>query len=306
MIDKEILYSKLNKGILEERYLAFEKNLEKNLDLIHHYGGLRKIVSRLQNKNVIIVGAGPSLENNFALLKKYQQRDSIVILSTDMALKPLMKHGIFPEFVISCETNPVDFFGDVDTENMGLLAFSCMSNINLRRWRGSISFFNWMVDSPEYSALWDRAGTDLGYIATGSIVTTQAVSLALGCDIASLVLVGNDLGFADRFYVKESLFYGKNLCKYNRYTNFQTLDTDLSRKRREYEIQRGKELFFTNKQFLAAKMWLEELFVKQSIPVYDCSIPGCSGKYVKKVDLKDFFKLIDGQGNRSRRKRRKK
>ena len=51
-----------------------------------------------------------------------------------------------------------------------------------------------------YDDLWKEAGEELGFVATGSIVTTQAVSLVLGCGIASLLLVGNDMGFFDRFY----------------------------------------------------------------------------------------------------------
>ena len=43
---------------------------------------------------------------------------------------------------------------------------------------------------------------DLGFAATGSIVTTQAISIALGCNIQSLMLLGNDMGFKTEYYVK--------------------------------------------------------------------------------------------------------
>ena len=40
----------------------------------------------------------------------------------------------------------LDFFSEIDTENMHLLSFSCSSYSNIRKWKGKISFFNWMVD----------------------------------------------------------------------------------------------------------------------------------------------------------------
>jgi hypothetical protein len=74
---------------------------------------------------------------------------------------------------------------------------------------------------------------------------------------------------------------------------------DYVRQKREYEIRRGERLFYTSSQFLAAKVWLEELFQKQDTPVYDCSEPGCSGRFVIKTGLKDYLEKV-----RPRKKKR--
>ena len=302
MIDKNALYSNLNDGILYERLHAFEKNLKKNLISIRKHGGLRKVLPMFDGKHIIIVGAGPSLEKNFKLIKKYQHRREFVVIAVDMALKPLVRNGIRPGFVFSCETNPVDFFSGVDTEKIHLLAFSCMSNVNLRKWKGEVSFYNWMIDRPEYDKLWEISGNDLGSVATGNIITTQAVSFALGCNINSLVLAGNDLGFGDRYYVKESIVFSNNLLKYSRFSTLESSEKNICRNGREYEVNRGGKVFFINNQFLAAKMWLEDLFCSRKFEVYDCSIPGCSEKYIKKIELKDFFSLLSVNRKKKRRK----
>ena len=104
-----------------------------------------------------------------------------------------MKNGIKPSFVFSCETNPVDFFSNIITKNIHLVAFSCVSNINLRKWQGPVSFYNWMLYDDFYNELWDMAGKDLGFVATASIVTTQIISFVLGCNVGSIVLVGNKI-----------------------------------------------------------------------------------------------------------------
>ncbi|MDY6934095.1 MAG: 6-hydroxymethylpterin diphosphokinase MptE-like protein [Spirochaetota bacterium] len=300
-MDKSILFKELNEGIIQERFFAFKRNLCKNIKYIERYGGLSRVIPLFDSKSVIIVGAGSSLKRELDILKRYCNRREIAIISTDMALAPLYKNGILPKFVISCETTPVDFFRDISTDNMHLLAFSCLSNVNLRKWKGDISFYNWMIHNPLYDKLWETAGLDLGFVATGGIVTTQAVSLALSCNIQSLMLIGNDLGFRREYYIKESVVFNNNLSLSNRLDTMETMDMKMIRKSRQYEINRGESVFYSNNQFLAAKFWLEELFSKTSIQVFDSSDPGCSEGSLKKVELRNFFGRFDRRAKKKRR-----
>lgn len=303
MNTKETLYKNINLGILEERYPAFRKNLERNMVLIRKFGGLKNIVPFFKGKNVIIAGAGPSLEEVIPILYRIQGRADIEIISADMALKPLLSRGVRPGYVISCEVTPADFFSGENTGKTHLLAFSCMSSINLKKWKGNISFFNWMIDTPEFNMLWDMAGTGLGFLATGSIVITQGVSFALGCGINSLALVGNDLGFSRSYHTRGSITSLRNTQKIDRLSVLTAREMNYVRLKREFEIRRGNKLFHTSRQFLAAKVWLEDLFRKKNIPVYDCSEPGCSGKCVIKTDLGNYLERVNSL-KKKRRKRR--
>jgi hypothetical protein len=287
------LFTKINYGILEERYRAFNINLGKNLELIHEYGGLRNIVHQFENKHVIVFGAGSSLGADIEILKKFQHRDNIVIIAADMALLPLCKRKIIPGFVISCETTPVDYFSSIDTSNMHLLAFSCMSNTNLRKWKGKISFYNWLIHNELYDKLWEKSGADLGFASTGSIVTTQAISIAFGCKIKSLLLIGNDLGFKTAYYVKETVVYEKNLNNLNRFSPLEKIEFDKSRNRREFEIHRDGLVYYTNNQFLAAKEWLEDLFKRISLPIYEANELGCSPQSVRKISLRKYLERFE-------------
>jgi len=301
MINKNLLYKNLNEGILEEKYASFLNNLNKNYSLIKKHGGLKDVVDSFRDRHVIVVGAGPSLEGNIALLKKYQYRDEFVIISTDMALKTLCRNGITPSYAISCETTPVDFFWGIDTSVIRLFAFSCMSHSNLNQWKGPVHFYNWMLEGEEYQRLWEISGMELGYVATGNTVTTQAVSLALGCSIGSLILVGNDMGFSDRYYAEGSVFSEKNRLKHCRFQTMSGIEYGIIRKNRQYEVRRGQNVFYTNSQFLASRLWLEDIFSRQALPVYDCSVPGCSGKYVNRIELKDYFSTYDRKRRQKRR-----
>lgn len=300
MIDKENIFKEINEGVVKERFAAFERNLAKNMEYIERYGGLERILSKFDNKNVIIIGAGPTREDEYGTIRRFQYRNEVVIISTDMALLPLMKRGVCPSFVISCETMPFDFFSSIRTEEIHLLAFSCMSNSNLRKWEGDISFYNWMKQESPYNELWEMAGQELGYVATGSIVTTQAVSFALGCNINSLLLVGNDLGFTTEFYTKGTQVFDNNHLITNRFIPIESVEINTAVSRRKYMIDRGERIFYTNNQFLAAKLWLEELFKKVTVPIYDNSDFGCSEESVRKISVEAYFSRFE---RRSKKKR---
>ncbi len=298
MVDKTTLFEQMNRGILRERYSAFKRNLDKNLPLIQRFGGLQEVVPLIAGKHVLIIGAGPSLAKSYSLLKKYQYRAEVAVIAVDMALAPLVRNGITPGFVISCETSPAGFFHGIDTARIRLLAFSCISHYNLMQWEGSVSFYNWMIHDEHYDRLWESAGTGLGYVATGSVVTTQAAALALGCSPLSLVMVGNDLGFHRKFYVPHTIRHRQLAVRTDRMNPLETMEFSGIWRAREYMINREERLYFTNNQFLTAKIWLEELFSKSSVPIYDSSEPGCSEGKVQKTSLKDFFSLIDGRKGR--------
>jgi len=300
MVNKEEIFRNLNAGMLDERSRVFKINLTKNLPLIGMHGGLAKIREKLKNRNVIVIGAGPGLEKNIHLLKKYRDRIDLVYIASDMVLKPLLLHGIRPHYVITCETTPAGFFSGIDTSDMHLLAFSCTSNSNLRNWKGAVSFYNWMMDGDYFNELWDIAGRDLGFVATGSVILTQAVSIALGCGIATLVLAGNDLGFSDRYYVSGTVSGERRYAASGRLNTYPSIDMKAVRVSRDYEIVRGGRVNYTNNQFLAAKLWLEDLFKGGQFPVIDSSYPGCSGAGIIRMELADFFKKY--YGTRKRRK----
>jgi len=291
-MNKAELFSSLNHGMVAERGDAFIRNLEKNLPLIAQSGGLEPVIPLLRGRHVIIAGAGPSLDLQTATLAGVTGDKRFILIASDMALRPLVIRGIRPDFVITCETTPNDFFSAIDTSSMHLLAFSCSSYSSLKKSRGRISFYNWMLESEFFSPLWQRAGAGLGFVATGSIVTTQAVSIAMGCGILSLMLAGNDLGFRDRFYASETVRFAANQHCSGRLNTVNSAEMDRCRNNRYYEIVRDNRTFFTNHQFLAARYWLDELFSAEPFPVADCSYPGCSPSSVYKTGLDEYISSV--------------
>jgi hypothetical protein len=281
------LFDRINEGVAEERFAAIRRNIVMNREYIDRCGGLRCLPLLFEGKHCVIVGAGPSLDAQIPLLKKISERNDCVIIAADMACFSLTRRGIVPHYVISCETTPRDFFARTDTSKITLLAFSGVCGRIVRQWQGPILFYNWMIRTEPYESLWKESGMDLGFVATGSIVTSQAVSIALGCQIKSLALLGNDLGFRDSFYSRGAARSDDFARTVSRTRPLAQVEFHACRKSRQYVIKRERN-WYTNHQFLAAKKWLEDLFAKQKIAVYDAGIPGCAGKNIEKIPFKEY------------------
>ncbi len=298
------IYSKINDTLIAERFFLYKRNLSKNISLIKQFGGLKHVIPVFENKTVIVAGAGPSLDAYYKILKEYSKRQDIVFIAADMAFRQMIKNGIVPDFVITCESTPGDFFLSEDVPEFErtkkkpvLLAFSCASNSNIRKWKGEVRFFNWMKKGPGFNELWSEAGTELGFVGTASIVTTQAISIALGCNIKQLIILGNDLGFAERYYGKYNDRYYGMFNNSSRLKPVCSTERILLEKIKSHEIHRNGAKFHTNNQFAAAKLWLDELFTKTEKTIYDGSIPGCSPDRVIKIMEIDLKKILSLKRN---------
>ena len=291
-METQALFNRLNLGMTQERFYSVERNLRLNKEFIAVHGGLRPVISMMKDKHIIICGAGPSLEDAYPHLRKIQQRASVVLIAADMAYLPLLRAGIIPHFAISCETTPRDFFSSADTSKTSLLAFSCVCSRTVRSWKSSIYFYNWMLRQDPYERLWHEAGLELGFAATGSIVTSQALSIALGCGARSIMLAGNDLGFFDRCYARGTVRDVSLFISTVRSTPHESRQFDAAWKARHYVIPRGSRRYFTNHQFLAAKYWMEETIAQTAVPVYDAGVPGCAGKNIEKMSVKRYTEMI--------------
>ena len=291
-MDRQELYAQINAGMTQERFHSFERSLRLNKPFIARWGGLHPLVAELKDRHVVVCGAGPTLEEGMPHLKKISERANVALIAADMAYRPLLRAGIHPRYAISCETTPRDFFAGLDTSKTTLLAFSCVCPRTVREWKGPIRFYNWLLRGEPWDALWNEAGTSLGFAATGSIVTSQALSIALGCGAQSVMLAGNDLGFADHCYARGTVRDAGVIAACTRRAPLDAIEFSAAWRARHYVIPRGEKKYYTNHQFLAAKYWMEDTASKSRIPVYDAGIPGCSPGKVEKLGMKHYAEMV--------------
>lgn len=85
---------------MEDTIVGIRNNLE-NIDIMFESPSIEVLKNSYNNKPVIIVSAGPSLDKNIHQLKKAYGK--ALIIATDAVLSTLEKHEIIPDGVVSIE-----------------------------------------------------------------------------------------------------------------------------------------------------------------------------------------------------------
>ena len=106
-----------------ERGLIIQNNIIKNIRSMTRSMTLESFVNIFPNNPAVIVGAGPSLSKNIDALKIASP--GVLIISTDTALKPLLKHGIQPHFVVACDPLKINHkhFTGINSLGSSILAY---------------------------------------------------------------------------------------------------------------------------------------------------------------------------------------
>lgn len=160
-----------------------------------------------KGKPALIVSAGPSLNKNIELIKKYQ--DNAIIFCVGTALGTLYNNGITPDFVNVIERNntkvlydfpfskDINFICETFTESSYL-------NIDFKQ-----KLLTASIETDDARWFLEKAGRELVHFETKGTVAYHALYSAyyLGCD--PIILIGQDLAYTDgRCYAKGSKFEG--------------------------------------------------------------------------------------------------
>lgn len=140
-----------------------------------------------------VVGAGPSLQKNVALLGEAAKKGIVFVV--DAAGRALDIHGIEPQVLCSLEANNMaKYMNDLSFIDRVVRALSLEANPASFERRGGpiLPFFECL---PTFGAIQQLA--NVAPVSVGGSVSTVAFSLAeqLGC--SPLVLVGQDLAYTD-------------------------------------------------------------------------------------------------------------
>ena len=208
----------------------FYKNIFNNGLAITKSPGIVATKNIFPSIPIIIVSAGPSLDKNIGLIKSV--REQILVITVATALKPLLRNGIKPDFVISIDPNE-DTIKSFDIkaipEDLWLIYDPCIppeicSLFNKRKimMDSKIELAKWITDHSE------KKGT-LGNISS---VAHAAYYLAQHMGCAPIILVGQDLSFeGHRMHCTDSFYNQANqdnigadrtlgVLEYNKYRGY--------------------------------------------------------------------------------------
>ncbi len=237
-IQEQILDIKANiySNYLTVKKFAFlwETNIKKNIKVFESSNRLSELKNKYHNKSGIIVGAGPTLNENLTILK--ENKDAVII-SVDTAFRVLIKNHIYPDFVISLDAkfeNLYDF-KNIDTEHTSLVfditTFPKIPLLFKKRYTAytyrlvndlndnSIVYY----DTPIEGIL--KKYGDFGGLQSGGSVATNAFDFALFLGIKNITLIGIDLKYINfKSHCKGAYIDDYFLLRSNKLYNFETFN----------------------------------------------------------------------------------
>jgi hypothetical protein len=175
------------------------RNLASNIDHYAAGAGTDELYGIAKGYPAVCVSAGPSLVKNVALLCDPDVRSKVIVIAVQTVLKPLLAHGIKPDFVTALDYSHISsrFYEDLPhLPDVTLVAEAKAHRTVLENFPGPIrvpfSQFN--------DLLLDEMAVPRIPIKTGATVAHLSFYLAqhLGCD--PIIFIGQDLGFSDGLY----------------------------------------------------------------------------------------------------------
>ena len=155
------------------------------------------LIKRMRCDNCLVLGAGPSLDDNFEYVKQFHEKNKNgLIISVNTALRKLEVHGIKPDIVVALDPAPsllthltgIESF----TEGIPLVSNIKASNAYWTRYRGPIYRFrtrfvngNKFYDDEDAGEPWNVGGT----------VSSLALEAAFRIGAKEIRLIGIDLAY---------------------------------------------------------------------------------------------------------------
>ncbi len=253
----------------------FRDNFDKNLDLFIRSPGINAYKDFFKGESVLLVGAGPSLDDNLDYLKGNQDKHYIICVDTSFPI--LLENDITPDFVVS-----------VDPQHETMRHFRCFSKTPvpliatpvscaelLKKYPGPLVFFLQKDHSVTKSL--EKYFVDKGVSYSGGSVSCFALDIAVQFGFESIILLGMDYAYTDmRFYSANAL---QSVLMFRSANRFSTIET-LHRKR-----------IFSDKLLRVPSYENEKVYSNISLCSYRKNIENLVAIYCRKVT---FYNLALG------------
>lgn len=237
----------------QEKFYPIVKTIIRNIPNLVKEPPLISIKDFYKGETAVVVSAGPTLDRNIEIIKKY--RDNIVLIVVGTAMKTIAKHGITPDFL--CIIEAFDSSKQIEGIDLSKVNFITepYSNTNLRNFKFK-QIYSHISDNMPINSFWSKIiGENTSeYISKGTVsYTALNVARILGC--SKIVMVGQDLAYIEgQCYSKDSAY--KDLeCSFNKDANkWEITAKDFDRFVASLSNYKDKE-----KQIAAAKRRLKNL-----------------------------------------------
>jgi len=156
---------------------------------------------------VVLIGAGPSLDDNINELKSYQ--NNVIIVCVDMALYAVQQAGIKPDFVVSVDSSEYisKMWEICDTRDIKLICSTSTHPDTIDKWNGGIFFYNQIDKATDIKGFilshLIQPTASYGAIPNRYFVGATAIQFLEMFKPSKLITIGCDFGYhKDKIYCK--------------------------------------------------------------------------------------------------------
>ncbi|MCM3663586.1 DUF115 domain-containing protein [Mesobacillus subterraneus] len=191
---KHILDSYLvKKRTINEQAGSLAENYHSNLQLNDH--NIKSLIGMYSDQPAVLVSAGPSLTKQLPLLKEASLK-GMLVGCVGTALKPLIKYGIMPDFIMISDPKDLvmEQFSELTNLQVPLFYLSTANHNAIKNYQGP----RYIVFQRGYAESENQAiKNKIPLIETGGSVATCLLDLIVKLGITKVALVGQDLAFSN-------------------------------------------------------------------------------------------------------------
>lgn len=198
ILDNEILLMEYTKNTSKRFSQEFFDNMLNNLWSYMSNSSINKLRAAFVEKKcndvpAVIVAAGSSLNKNMELLKDYKGK--VFIIACDSALNPLLKNGIVPDIALTLDPHkPLSLFSMPQVKTLPFVL--CIQAVTWmsKEHQGPKFYF---AENALTTNIMKKYSREMETLETAGSVANNAFSLARYLGYKKIILIGQDLAFAD-------------------------------------------------------------------------------------------------------------
>lgn len=282
--------AKLNQATLKKFSGIWQRHILSNLKSVVIMPGINELFNEFQGIPTIIVSAGPSLDKNIEWLAG--AKGKAIIMAVDTAFKPLLRHNILPDFVVSLDAQEENYkhLEGVKEKEVCLIANPVVHPAVIKEFSGTI----FMMNFGDPLMLWieNQIGKK-GETLSGGSVATSVFDLAYKLGSSPIILVGQDLSYTDNRAYAEWCYFDRVWL--DEISKFRTLkDIQNSKSAGDgnfYEKGIFREEIYTSSKMFNWKQWFEVMIQQNEIHCVNSTEDGLEIQGVEFLPLKEAISL---------------
>jgi hypothetical protein len=272
------------------------KNIFRNAPFFFTLAGIRGLANMCKNFPAIVICAGPSLDEDLGEIGRLS--NNTVLIAVDTALKPILRQGIAPDFVVSVDPQHVNslFLSFNIPPGNGrkppvLVVDPSVHPLVLRSYPGA-KILTSSVFSPGKTI--ERYAGVKGSIAAGGSVAVAAFDLARIIGADPVVLVGLDLSYSTgKTHLSGSFIEEYVLSRNNRLK--PQLNFSLGYMKTGHPVparDKHEHIVLTDKRLLLYRSWFEQQAKMEKPEVINAGSGGLHIAGMKNSSLRDLSHML--------------